>query len=154
MVGRVGIGVVVRSAGAAVPNISTPDSLKQAALAADAVVYNTAGSGQYVQSMLEKMGVLAQVQPKATRPSNAAQTMERMLQGKGNEIGFGLISEIRPYEEKGIRFVGPLPESLQNYTNYEAIASAGSKSSDAAREFIRFLTTPASKPVLARTGVD
>ena len=154
MVGKVGIGVIVRSAGAAVPNISTPDTLKQAVLAADAVVYNTAGSGQYVQSMLEKMGVLPQVQAKATRPSNAAQTMDRMLQGKGNEIGFGLISEIRPYEEKGVRFVGPLPASLQNYTNYEAIVSAGSKAPDAAREFIRFLTTPAAKPVLAKTGVD
>jgi molybdate transport system substrate-binding protein len=154
MVGRVGVGVIVRDAGVAVPNITTPDTLKQAILAADGVVFNTAGSGQYVQSMLEKLGILAQIQAKAARPGNAAQTMDRILQGKGNEIGFGLISEIKPYEDKGIRFVGPLPESLQNFTNYEAIVSAGSKVSDAAKAFIRFVTTPAAKAVLAKTGVD
>lgn len=154
MVGRVGIGVVVRSNGAVVPNITTADTLKQAAQAADAVVYNTAGSGQYVHSMFEKMGITSQIQAKTTRPSNAAQTMGRIIEGKGNEIGFGLISEIKPYEGKGIRFVGPLPAPLQNYTNYEAIISAGSKVPDAAKEFIRFLTTPAAKEALAETGVD
>lgn len=154
MVGRVGVGVIVRASGAGVPNISNADTLKQAALSADALVYNTAGSGQYVNSMFEKMGILPQIQAKITRPSNAAQTMDRMIQGKGNEIGFGLISEIKPYEEKGIRYVGPLPAALQNYTNYDAIVSTGSKTTDAAREFIRFLTLPASKTVLAKTGVD
>jgi molybdate transport system substrate-binding protein len=154
MVGRVGVGVLVRSAGAAAPNISNADTLKQAVLAADALGYNTAGSGQYVHSMLEKMGVSAQVQAKVARPSNAAQTMDRILQGKGNEIGFGLISEVKPYEEKGVRFVGPLPGALQNYTNYEAIVASGSKVTDPAREFIRFLTTSSSKAALAKTGVD
>lgn len=153
MVGRVGIGVVVRS-GIGVPNITVPELLKQIALAADAVVYNTAGSGQYVHSMFEKMGITSQIQAKTTRPSNAAQTMGRIIEGKGNEIGFGLISEIKPYEGKGIRFIGPLPAAVQNYTNYEAIISAGSKVPDAAKEFIRFLTTPAAKEALAETGVD
>jgi len=154
MIGRVGVGVIVRASGVAVPNISTADALKQSALNADAVVYNTAGSGQYVQSMFEKMGIASQIQSKTARPTNAAQTMDRILQGKGNEIGFGLISEIKPYEEKGVRLVGPLPAALQNYTNYEAIVSPGSKVSDAAKEFIRFLTLPAAKQTFAKTGVD
>jgi molybdate transport system substrate-binding protein len=153
MVGRVGIGVIVRS-GARVPTISTPEALKQAALAADAVVYNTAGSGQSVQKMFDDMGISAQIQGKAARPSNAAQTMDRITQGKGNEIGFGLISEIKPYEQKGVQMVGPLPPAVQSYINYEAIVSAGSKMAEEARGFIRYVTTPAAKKVLAVTGVD
>ena len=153
MVGRVGIGVIVRT-GAVAPNISTPDALKQAVLAADAVVYNTAGSGQSVQKMFEDMGISAQVQSKANRPANAAQTMDRIIQGKGNEIGFGLISEIRPYETKGVRMVGPLPVPVQTYINYEAILSSGSKLADDAKSFIRYLVTPAAKRAFASTGVD
>jgi molybdate transport system substrate-binding protein len=153
-VGRVGIGVIVRRNGATVPSIATADALKQAVLAAEAVVYNTAGSGQYIHSMFEKMGVTSQIQSKTTRPSNAAQTMGRIIEGKGNDIGFGLISEIKPYEEKGVRFVGPLPPELQGYTNYEAVISTRSSAADPARAFIRFLTTPAAKEVLSRTGVD
>lgn len=154
MIGRVGVGIIVRRSGATTPNIATADALKQAVLTADAVVYNTAGSGQYVHSMFEKMGVTSQIQSRTTRPSNAAQTMGRIIEGKGNDIGFGLISEIKPYEEKGVRFVGPLPTDLQNYTNYEAVISTRSSAADAGREFIRFLTTPGAKQVLSKTGVD
>ncbi len=154
MIGRVGVGIIVRRNRATTPNIATADALKQAVLTADAVVYNTAGSGQYVHSMFEKMGVTSQIQSRTTRPSNAAQTMGRIIEGKGNDIGFGLISEIKPYEEKGVRFVGPLPTDLQNYTNYEAVISTRSSAADAGREFIRFLTTPGAKQVLSKTGVD
>jgi molybdate transport system substrate-binding protein len=153
-VGRVGIGVIVRSGGQRTPGINTPDALKQAVLSADAVVYNTAGSGQAVQKMFDDMGISAQIQGKVARPSNATQTMERILQGKGNEIGFGLISEIKPYEQKGIRFMGPLPSAVQSYITYEAIVSAGSKSVDEAKSFIRYVTTAAAKKVLAATGVE
>ena len=153
MIGRVGIGVIVRQ-GARSPNISTADALKQAVLAADAVAYNTAGSGQAVQKIFDDMGISAQIQSKVTRPTNAQQTMERISQGKGNEIGFGLISEIKPYESKGVKMVGPLPNPLQTYINSEAIVSTGSKLSDEAKRFIQFLAAPAAKKVFASTGVD
>jgi molybdate transport system substrate-binding protein len=151
--GRVGIGIVVRS-GSPLPAISTPDAVRQAALSADGVVYNTAGSGQAVQRMFESMGIAGQIQLKAARPGNAAQTMDRILKGKGVEIGFGLLSEIKPYEAKGIRLVGPLPAAVQSYTNYEAVISAASTLSDAARNFLRYIATPSAKQVFAATGVD
>ena len=153
MIGRVGIGIFIRN-GAPSPNVSTPEALKQALLSADALVYNTAGSGQAVQKMLENMGIVAQVQSKVTRPTNAAQTMERIIQGKGSEIGFGLISEIKPYEQKGVRMAGPLPSALQSYINYEAIVSAGSRISTEAGAFIKYLTTGGARKILATTGVD
>jgi molybdate transport system substrate-binding protein len=152
-IGRVGIGVIVRRSRSDVPDISSTDALTKAVLAADTVVFNMAGSGQYVQSLFEKLGILSRIR-NTSRPSNAAQTMEAIINGKGNDIGFGLISEIKPYEEKGVRFLGPLPQGLQNYTTYEAVISSGSKVSDAAKEFIRFLTTSAAKDTFAKTGVD
>jgi molybdate transport system substrate-binding protein len=153
VVARVGIGVIVRS-GAPVPNVATAEAIKQAALAADGVVYNTAGSGQSVQRMFDQMGISEQIKAKSARPGNAAQTMDRMMQGKGNEIGFGLLSEIKPYEGKGIQLAGRLPENIQAYTNYEAVVFAGSKAAGVAKEFIQHLATPAAKQIFASTGVD
>jgi len=153
MIGRVGIGIIVRR-GTAVPKVATAEAIKQAVLAADGVVYNTAGSGQSVQRMFDQMGIGEQIKAKSARPGNAAQTMERVMQGKGNEIGFGLLSEIQPYEAKGIQLIGRLPEDIQAYTNYEAVIFASSKTANVAKDFIRFLATPAAKKMFAATGVD
>jgi molybdate transport system substrate-binding protein len=151
-VGRVGVGVAVRR-GLAVPNVSTADALKSAALKADSLVYNTAGSGQYVEKLFDQFGITEQIKTKSTRPGNAAQTMDRVVQGKGNEIGFGLMSEMKPYEKQGVQ-LAPFPAGLQNYTNYEAVVLAGARASDPAKDFIRFITTPAAKQTFAATGVD
>ena len=50
--GRVGVGVVVRE-GAPAPDIASTQALKKALLEAEAVVYNTASSGAYVEDMLK-----------------------------------------------------------------------------------------------------
>ena len=152
-IGRVGIGVVVRR-GAAAPNVATSDAIKQAVLTAEGVVYNTAASGQYVHSMLEQMGVTEQIKAKSARPGNGAQTMERMIAGKGEEIGFGLLSEIKPFEDKGVRLVGRLPDNVQNYTLYDGVVLSRSKSADVAKQFISYLSTPSAKQAFAASGVD
>jgi molybdate transport system substrate-binding protein len=152
-VGKVAVGIMVRR-GAAVPNIATPDAVKQAVLGADTVIYNTAPSGQYVQKMLEQFGVIDQIKNRTARPANGVQSMERMLAGKGNEVGFGLLSEIRPFEDKGVQLVGRLPDSLQNYTVYDGVILSRSKSLDVARQFMSFLNSPAGRQAFASTGVD
>src|SRR5262247_3404053 len=44
----------------------------------------------------------------------------RVLGGKGVEIGFATIPEIRLFEAKGLRLVGPLPEQIQSTITYSA----------------------------------
>jgi molybdate transport system substrate-binding protein len=152
-VGRVGAGVVVRS-GVAAPNVATVDALKQALLAADSVVYNTASSGIYLDKLFAKMGVLDQIKPKTTRYPDARPVMEHVVKGKGNEIGFGPITEIRPHEGKGLRFVGPLPAEVQNYTSYDAAVMTGAPSGEAAKAVLRQLATPAGKAAFVSAGVE
>ena len=151
--GRVGAGVVVRS-GAAVPNVATVDALKQALLGADSIVYNTASSGLYLDKLFAKMGVLEQIKPKTTRYPDAGSVMEHVNKGKGNEIGFGPITEIKPYEAKGLKLVGPLPAEVQNYTSYEAAAMTGAAAADAARAVLRQFATPAGKAAFVAAGIE
>lgn len=152
-VGRVGAGIIVRS-GAAAPNVATVDALKQALLNADSVVYNTASTGLYLDKLFGKIGILDQLKPKTTRYPNGASVMEHVIKGKGNEIGFGAITEIRMYEPKGLKLAGPLPAEVQNYTSYDAAVMTGAASADAARVVLRFLATPAAKGVFAAAGIE
>ena len=85
------------AAAAAAPNVATVDALKQALLGADSVVYNTASTGLYLDKLFEKMGILEQFKPKTTRYPDGASVMEHVIKGKGNEIGFGAITEIKLY---------------------------------------------------------
>lgn len=152
-VARVGIGIIIRD-GAPVPDVSTVSALRQAALEADGVIFNTAGSGQSVGRMFEELGISEQITPKSARPANAAETMDRMRAGQGMEIGFGLLSEIRPYEGNGIVLIGRLPEELQTWINYEGIVLHRSGTPAIATEFLKFLVSDAARETFAATGVD
>src|SRR5712691_6957071 len=151
MLGRVGAGVMVR-AGATAPNIATTEALKQAIVGADSIVYNTASSGQYIAKMIDKLGVAEQVKAKTTLYPDAAAVVTHVAKGKGNEIGFSPVPEIKMSEPKGVKLVGPLPADIQNYTNYAAVMMTGATSKDAAAAFLKFLATADAKQTLAKAG--
>jgi molybdate transport system substrate-binding protein len=152
-IGRVGAGAFVRS-GAPVPDVRTVDALKQAMLGADSIVYNTASTGQYIERMVERIGIAAALKPKTTRYADGAAVMEHVLEGNGNEIGFGAITEIRLYEGKGARLVGPLPADVQNYTSYDAVVMAGAPASAAAKSALALAATPHAKAAFVAAGVE
>jgi molybdate transport system substrate-binding protein len=153
VLGRVGAGVVVR-ANAPAPDIATTDALKQAVLGADSIVYNTASTGLYIEKMLDKLGVGEQVKAKTTRYPNGEGVMEHVIKGKGNEIGFGAVTEIKLFESKGLKLVGPLPADIQNYTTYGAALLTNGPSKDAAKAFLAYLATPEAKQTFASAGIE
>jgi len=153
MLGRVGAGVMVR-AGATAPNIATTEALKQALLGADSIVYNTASSGQYIAKMIGNLGIAEQVKAKTTLYPDAAAVVAHVAKGKGNEIGFSPVPEIKMSEPKGVKLVGPLPADIQNYTSYGASLMTASASQDAAKAFLAYLATPAAKQTLKSAGIE
>lgn len=152
-VARVGVGVAIRRGGVP-PNVATVDSLKESLLRTDSVVYNEASTGQYLEKLFERMGILEQLRPKTTRYVSAAQVLEHVLRGNRNEIGFGPITEIRDFSPKGLTFVGPLPADVQNYTTYIAAVMRDAHAPDAGRDFVRYLTSAAARRTFAATGVQ
>jgi molybdate transport system substrate-binding protein len=152
-VGRVGVGVVVRD-GAAKPDVSSTDALKRALLDADSVVYNKASTGLYLEKLFDRLGVGGEVKAKETRFADGAAVMEHVLHGKGKQIGFGAITEIRLYGDKGAQFVAPLPPEAQNYTSYAAAPSAAPANRDGAAAFVKFLASPAARAAFQAKGVE
>ena len=150
---RVGIGVVVKD-GTPKPDISSLAAFKQALLAAKSVAYidPAAGgsSGIYVAALLDKLGIAAEVKPKAKLIPGGA-VAEHVAKGEA-ELGIHQISEILPV--KGITLVGPLPAEIQNYTVYAAGVGAHAKESDAAKALIKALSGPAAAEVLKSKGME
>src|SRR5262252_4872705 len=152
-VGRVGAGVVTRK-DAPSPDIATTEAFKQTVLGADSIVYNTASTGLYLEKLFERLGIADAIKAKTTRYPNGERVMEHLMHGKGNEIGFGAITEIKLFEPKGLKLVGPLPADVQNYTTYAAALMTGAPSPQAAKAFIAFLGSAEAKQAFAAGGVE
>jgi molybdate transport system substrate-binding protein len=149
-VGRIGIGVAVRD-GAPLPKIATVDEFKQSLSDAESVVYNQASTGIYVENLFDRLGIAAQLKTKTTRYPDFAAVLEHVIKGKGKEIGLGATTVIIEGKSRGLKFVGPLPVEIQNYTTYAATVMSDI---DAARELVRFLTSLTGKTAFASAGIE
>jgi molybdate transport system substrate-binding protein len=153
VVGRVGAGVVARK-DVPSPDVATTAAFKQTVLGADSIVYNTASTGLYLEKLFERLGIADAIKAKTTRYPNGERVMEHLIHGKGNEIGFGAITEIKLFEAKGLKLVGPLPAEVQNYTTYGAALMTGAPSPQAAKAFLAFLAGSEAKQAFAAAGIE
>ena len=153
-IGRVGIGVAVRPGGT-LPDLTSADTLKRALLEADAVVYNRASTGLYVEALVKRWGIADALQPKTVRFADGASVMEHVLQGSGNQIGLGAMTEIVLLRPRGLVLVGPLPSEVQNFTHYEAVPTLHGTAApnDAARSLLDKLASPAARRVFDDAGI-
>jgi molybdate transport system substrate-binding protein len=151
--GRVGVGVAVRI-GAPLPEVSSTQALKRAILDADSIVHTRASSGIYVARLLERLGVAAAASARTTTYHDAQGAFTHLVNGSGREIGFGGITEIRRWRDRGLRLVAPLPPDVQNYTAYVAALAMNAPNLEGARAFMRFLGSPAAVEILVANGVE
>jgi molybdate transport system substrate-binding protein len=150
VIGRIGIGLAAR---ADVParDISTPEALKQFLLSADSIVFNNVASGNNFVKVLERLNIGDAVKAKIVRV-DPSDVFERIMQGKGNDVGVETIPQIRA--TKGLKLIGALPAEVQIPIVYAAALMTSAKSLQAAKVFIEFLTAPASKIIFAAAGVE
>jgi molybdate transport system substrate-binding protein len=144
------IGIAVKS-GAPRPDISSVESVKHALLAAKSIAYSDSASGVYVSTeMFAKLGIADEMKDKA-RKIPATPVGEIVAHGDA-EIGFQQISELKPVA--GIDIVGPLPDELQKITVFSAGIATVSKEPEAGRALIKFLSSPAARDTLIKSGLE
>ena len=147
---RSGIGIAVRK-GAHRPDISSPQALRQALLAAGSVAHSRTGqSGIYFPTVLERLGISEQMKPKLVVPEGGVPIGDVIMRGKA-EMGIQQISELMPVD--GIEIVGPLPEPLQKITIFSAGVLSTAQDAQCARSVVELIST-ASRPLLAAKGLD
>ena len=123
-------------------------------LAARSIAYpNPAGggaSGIYVASLLERLGIAAEMKPKTT-PSTLETLYASVASGEV-EIGFNQVSEI--LAEPTVELAGPLPPAIQNYTQFAPGIITGNSQTEAARTLVMFLSSPPAQTVLKAKGFE
>ena len=144
------VGVAVRT-GAPKPDVSSADALKRTLTAAKTIGISTGPSGVYLMGLFERMGMLAELKPKFRTPASGAPVGELVAKGEA-EIGFQQVSELIHFP--GIQFIGPLPEALQQTTVFSGGVHAGAREPDAARAFLKFLSSPEHAALLQKHGLD
>ena len=139
--GIVRIGLVVRE-GAAKPDISTLEKLKQTMLDAKSVVHATPGatpSGTHLGKVWEQLGIADAVKAKATHRNALDGGVAAITKGEA-EIGLYPVSEV--ISEKGVALAGLIPAEVQLNTVYAAGVLAANPAPEPAVAFIKFLTDP------------
>jgi molybdate transport system substrate-binding protein len=152
-IGGVGSAVLIRP-DAPLPDISSLAAFKRSLTEADALVYNRASSGVYIDSMLKKIGVFDQVQSKIVRVDDGEAVATRIKEGHGKEFGFGGYTDVLHNQETGgVKLVGPIPDEVQNYTMYSSALIAAAPSPATARAFLAYLETPEAQAIFLASGV-
>jgi molybdate transport system substrate-binding protein len=107
-------------AGAPKPDISSPEALKNALLAAKSIVYadpaKGGASGVYFAKVIDRLGLTEQLKAK-TILVPGAQSGDVVARGEA-EIGVAQASEIVPVS--GAQLVGPLPGEFASMTEFVA----------------------------------
>ena len=151
-IARFGLGVVVKQ-GSHLPDISTPEKLKQAILTAKSIAYAdplNARGGAHVATIIQKCGIAEAVKNKTVFSGGGSSTSEAVANGKA-EIGIqGMGKTILA---AGTVVAGPLPDELQKYMSLSACVTTQSPVPEAARAFVDYLARPSFRPKFAEEGL-
>lgn len=150
-IGKSGIGVGMR-AGAARPDITTPDALKRALVSARALTYAEDGASRvHITRMLDTLGIAAAVKSKTRLEQGSVRATGLVAKGEADLV-ITLVSEILPIA--GIELLGPLPAAFQNYIVFAAGVGSKAQNPEAARALVAFLSSPGAAAVLSAKGIE
>jgi molybdate transport system substrate-binding protein len=144
---RTGIGIAVRK-GAPRPDVSTPEALRRALLAARAIGHASPAGGSitagHIMRMFETLGIAAEITPKVKLAAGGPQGRVSVLVSSGEaEIGLQQVSEL--LSNPAVEVIGMLPAELQLTTIYSAGVTASAREGEAAQALIKALIAPAWK---------
>ena len=155
-IARTGIGICVRK-GAPRPDVSTPEALKRALLAAKSIAHTApAGGGitaAHIMRLFERLGIAAEVTPKVKLAAGGPDGRVSVLVSSGEaEIGLQQVSELMSNPDVDV--IGMLPAELQQITTYSAGVTTSAKQADAARALIQALAAPSAKRIFEAKGLE
>lgn len=145
-----GVAVAVR-AGAAHPDISTEDALRQAVQSAHSLSYSTGPSGVALARLFERWGITDEIKSRIVQAPPGVPVGALVARGDV-ELGFQQLSELIHIE--GIDLLGPLPAAVQITTTFTAGLCPGSSQAAAARGLLDFMASPAAAEAKQRQGME
>ncbi len=149
----IGLGVGVK-AGQPVPDISTPDKLREALQSAQAVVHappTATPSGAQSDKVIRELGLIDSMAERIIHRAGLAGGVAAIASG---EATYGIFPQSEIVAFDGVTLVGALPPALQLKIRYGAAVTAASPVPGEAAAFIQFLISPESREVWNACGFD
>jgi molybdate transport system substrate-binding protein len=153
--GRVRTGIAIRR-GAPKPDVSTPEALKAALLAADAIYFPDATrstAGIHFLAVTRGLGIHDQIEPRfRTYPNGASAMRELALSVAARPLGCTQLTEIKYID--GVELVAPLPARFELTTVYTAAVNARAAEPALAARFIAMLAGNEAHALRAACGFE
>jgi molybdate transport system substrate-binding protein len=151
-VGRAPIGVAIR-AGAAAPDIATPQAFAATLAAARAIALSDpavgGSAGIYLRDLFAKLGLAEMIAAKTTYQKSGVAAAAAVARGEA-DLAMTFVPEL--LQAEGVRILGALPPPYGHETAYAAAIASVSPRKDAAVAFIAALTAPAARAAFAKAG--
>jgi molybdate transport system substrate-binding protein len=149
-VAKSGIGVAVKT-GAEKPDLRSGETLKAALLKAKSIAHSTGPSGVHMARLLQQWGIADAVKTKIIIAPSDTPVGDMLARGQA-EIGFQQVSEL--IHIKGIDYLGPLPDDVQEVTVFAAALHEFASAPNAAKALVEFLSAPAAAPAIRKSGME
>lgn len=147
---RSGMAMAIR-AGAARPEISDEEAIKQAILAAGRIGYSTGPSGDHLLQLIERWGLTRTVSQRLIQAPPGVPVGTMLAQGVA-DLGFQQLSEL--LHVPGIAVVGPLPYEIQAVTVFTAGVANASMQPEEARALVAYLNSPEAEAAKRKHGME
>jgi molybdate transport system substrate-binding protein len=153
-IGRAPIGIAIR-AGAAAPDVSTPQSFAATLTAARAIALSDpavgGSAGIYLRDLFAKLGLAEMIAAKTAYQKSGVAAAAAVARGDG-DLAMTFIPEL--LQAEGVHILGPLPPPYGHETAYAAAVASDSPRKDSAAAFIAALKTPAAREVFMKAGFE
>jgi molybdate transport system substrate-binding protein len=147
-VARIGVGVAVR-AGAAKPDISTPEALKRTLTNAQSIASIPASAtGVQLAEVYAQLGIAEEMKAKTKAQPTPPQIADAVANGDA-ELAVFILNVL---SDPRLDVVGPFPAEIQRWVVYTAAVAIGSKEPEAAKAFIAYLMSPAGAAAIKAKG--
>jgi molybdate transport system substrate-binding protein len=159
LIARSAIGVAIR-AGAVKPPLASVDDFKRLLLGVKSIAYadpaTGSPSGNHFVKVLDRLGIAADVARRAKvigagHGTSVVVVCDAVANGEA-EIGIQQIAEILPVA--GVALAGPLPNDVQQLTDFSVAVAACARDPAGARRFVSFITSPSAADVVKSHGME
>ena len=145
----VGVGAAVR-AGAAKPDVSTVDAVKQTLLKARVVAIPASTSGIWlVKELFPRLGIADMINVKVTPRGTGATAM---VAGGEADLGVLPVSEI--LHASGVELAGIFPAEIQFIQTFSAAVVADADEAQAGKRLIEFLSSARAAEAIKGAGLE
>ena len=144
-----GVAVAV-PAGAALPDLSSEDTVRAAVLAAPSIGYSTGPSGTALLALFERWGLRNQLADRLQQAPAGVPVAALVARGE-IALGFQQLSEL--IHVPGIQIAGALPPAIAIDTIFSGAVCSRGGQPEAARALLAYLASPAAAGAKQRQGM-